>query len=321
MLIQAGGGSPAPAGKAPGVNGAVLLRRVAWVDDRGDVATKDEKASAALRAATATALDPRHTRALLVAARARRAAAVGKLAARGRVVRTLTVRPEWRLVVGLGEQTPQDTGITVHGTYGVPVLPGSALKGLARAWARALAEDGADTGDYARAAFGRDPAVPRTTPGAAGNAAARDGEGDGVPEAEPWPADGRVVFLDALPDPVRGTRPGVTVDVMNPHVGEYYRDGGTTPPAEYLQPVPVHFYTVTATVTFTVHLVGRGPDPDLPELVLDDEVLVAWLSDALAQAGLGAKTNAGYGYCTVETAPAGSPSEAAAAAATPGGRS
>ena len=36
-----------------------------------------------------------------------------------------------RMIVGLGADNLLETGITLHHTYGVPVVPGSALKGLA----------------------------------------------------------------------------------------------------------------------------------------------------------------------------------------------
>ena len=36
-----------------------------------------------------------------------------------------------RIIVGLGEKNVLETGITLHHTYGVPYIPGSALKGLA----------------------------------------------------------------------------------------------------------------------------------------------------------------------------------------------
>ncbi len=113
------------------------------------------------------------------------------------------------------------------------------------------------------------------------------------------------MFLDALPElPARAAGTGVEIDVMNPHVPDYYGDPAIAPPSEYQQPVPVAFYTVTSAVAFTVHVVGRGHDPDLPELAAsdDDDGPVAWLSTALRDWGLGAKTNAGYGYFTVETA-------------------
>jgi CRISPR-associated protein Cmr6 len=41
--------------------------------------------------------------------------------------------PEWRFVVGLGDKGALEAGLTFHRVYGFPIIPGSALKGLARA--------------------------------------------------------------------------------------------------------------------------------------------------------------------------------------------
>lgn len=41
--------------------------------------------------------------------------------------------PTWRFVVGLGDKTALEVGFTFHRIYGYPLIPGSALKGLARA--------------------------------------------------------------------------------------------------------------------------------------------------------------------------------------------
>jgi CRISPR-associated protein Cmr6 len=35
-----------------------------------------------------------------------------------------------RLLVGHGTQSPTEVGLTTHRTWGVPVVPGTALKGL-----------------------------------------------------------------------------------------------------------------------------------------------------------------------------------------------
>ena len=45
------------------------------------------------------------------------------------------LRTESRLVVGLGADSVLETAITLHRIYGFPIIPGSALKGLARAQA------------------------------------------------------------------------------------------------------------------------------------------------------------------------------------------
>jgi CRISPR-associated protein Cmr6 len=45
------------------------------------------------------------------------------------------LKTESRLMVGLGAESVLETAITLHRIYGFPVIPGSALKGLARTWA------------------------------------------------------------------------------------------------------------------------------------------------------------------------------------------
>src|SRR3954453_22283347 len=46
-----------------------------------------------------------------------------------------------RMVVGLGAESILETSITLHRTYGVPIIPGSALKGLAAAAAHKHLKD------------------------------------------------------------------------------------------------------------------------------------------------------------------------------------
>src|SRR5207302_10163433 len=41
-----------------------------------------------------------------------------------------------RMIIGLGDESVLETAITLHRTYGVPYIPGSALKGLAAAYVR-----------------------------------------------------------------------------------------------------------------------------------------------------------------------------------------
>lgn len=55
LLIRAPAREPVPAARASGVNGALLLRRAAWVTEPGD--RQREAAAAALRDAAAGALD------------------------------------------------------------------------------------------------------------------------------------------------------------------------------------------------------------------------------------------------------------------------
>ncbi|HYT43193.1 MAG TPA: type III-B CRISPR module RAMP protein Cmr6, partial [Methylomirabilota bacterium] len=41
---------------------------------------------------------------------------------------------DWRMIVGLGGETVLETDITLHPLYGIPFIPGSALKGLTRSY-------------------------------------------------------------------------------------------------------------------------------------------------------------------------------------------
>jgi CRISPR-associated protein Cmr6 len=76
---------------------------------------------------------------------ARRRLARKALRSAGHTVARLRAEPEWRLAVGLGNRAnAHEIGLSLHGTYGWPVIPGPSLKGLAAAWAleaEAKAED------------------------------------------------------------------------------------------------------------------------------------------------------------------------------------
>ncbi len=118
-----------------------------------------------------------------------------------------------RMVVGLGAESVLETSITLHHTFGVPIIPGSALKGLCAHYANQhLTEKWKIGSDAHRWMFGD------TT------------------------YAGIVTFYDALPCPNQFEllRP----DVMTVHHKEYYGDGNSTP-ADWDSPNPVPFLSVT----------------------------------------------------------------------------
>lgn len=198
---------------------------------------------------------------LLNALHARRAAAA---AARPGSFRKLTITPTGRLVVGHGEDSVLESNLTLSTTYGLPIIPGSALKGACAAQARRASWRPADV----LRVFGG----PRP-----------DGDSD--------PARcGSFEFWDALPlEP-----PRLVVDVLTPHVQPYYEQANsnkpiTQPPAEYHNPNVVRFLAVERTPFGTVL---TGPDGDL-------DAVVKLLKAVCEEWGLGGKTAAGYGYCDV----------------------
>ncbi len=166
---------------------------------------------------------------------------------------------EGPFATGLGLPHPIENGFAWHPTLGVPYLAGSAVKGLLRAWLEAW----------------------QPSP------CAHLDDWFGTTEAA-----GRFIFFDAVPvAPV-----SLTVDVMTPHMGDWYASGGsikgTNPsvlPADWHDPNPVHFLAVKRAHLLVVLAPRRPADAELVPALFDH------LVHALAFIGAGAKTAAGYG--------------------------
>ena len=199
-----------------------------------------------------------------------------------------------RLIVGLGAKGALEMGITLHHSTGLPYIPGSALKGLARTYALlTLAEKGGIAQDKLEQ-FNADLIL---------------GKYDDMPNAEDyrmifgWGVDGKfnlttsragdIIFHDAmvydLSDAVDGGAI-FTLDVMTPHVPKYYRSNGKDAPTDADSPNPVTFLTVNAGIIFAF-AVGSRPG------VTDESRKLArkWLRNGLQELGVGSKTAAGYG--------------------------
>lgn len=127
-----------------------------------------------------------------------------------------------RVVVGLGGESVLETHLTLHRTYGVPYLPGSALKGLASSFAhRFLPGDGWRKGGELHTELFGDTALA-----------------------------GAVDFLDALPHSYQ-----MHPDVITVHHPNYYLNG-QEPPADWDSPNPVGFIAVTGQFLLAL----RGPE-------------------------------------------------------------
>ncbi|GAB3438777.1 type III-B CRISPR module RAMP protein Cmr6 [Insolitispirillum peregrinum] len=220
-------------------------------------------------------------------------------------LRTQKVKLESRLLVGHGNVAPTDVGITLHHTWGVPVIPGSALKGL--------------LSNYMDATYG--PAGPRCHPDNPQQDAeqkirslyqgvTRDEQQQvlfppgavyrqlfGAPETAAtggFPASaamqGNLVFHDALYVPA--TTPAdcpFAPDVLTIHQKPYYDGQGKTEPTDYHDPVPVEFLTVRPGAEFLVALSASG------SAIASLDLCMQLLSDALSEWGVGGKTSLGYG--------------------------
>lgn len=163
-----------------------------------------------------------------------------------------------RAVVGIGMASVRETNLSLLRPWGVPFLPGSALKGLAShvahaaggEWARPV-EPGERAGELQQAIFG-DVA-----------------------------SSGAVVFHDAWWQP-GGERVPVSADAMTVHHAGYYQ--GESAPADWDEPNPVSF--LTAHDRYLAALTGPSQALDIAE---------ALLRRGLSERGIGAKTAAGYG--------------------------
>lgn len=176
-----------------------------------------------------------------------------------------TLKTDWRFIAGLGRKGPLEVGFTFH-RYGFPILPGSSVKGLARAYAW-LVEEQRETDPDFLAIFGRAP---------------QKGEDESIAQS------GRAIFFDAIPRQA----PKLELDIMNPHYPKYYQGGEW--PTDSQSPVPVYFLTVASGTEFRFAVGWRGEVNDearrLRALAQD------WLIKGLTELGAGAKTSAGYGY-------------------------
>lgn len=172
-----------------------------------------------------------------------------------------------RLCVGLGGESVLETAITLHRTYGVPYIPGSALKGLAAHYARQrLGVAWQPQGDAYKILFGY---------------------------AEQKEASaGYVTFYDALYIPESGPNP-LQPDVLTVHHPDYYNQPGSqAAPADWDSPTIIPL--ISATGDYLVALSGPG---------IWVEAGLKILNMALVELGVGAKTSSGYGRMRLDDVP------------------
>jgi|SRR5579885_341044 CRISPR-associated protein Cmr6 len=178
-----------------------------------------------------------------------------------------------RLVVGLGSESVLETGLRLHHTYGVPIIPGSALKGLASHYCHEVwGQRHNENASQANTSFRRGEKYHSLLFGTT-----EDG--------------GVITFHDAwlVPESLSGS---LCLDVMTPHHPKWQTN--EAPPTDFDSPNPVSFLSVTG--TFEVRLSWSGPAAtprDRAEAWT--ELAMQLLREALAEWGVGGKTSSGYG--------------------------
>lgn len=241
-----------------------------------------------------------------------------------------TLKTDWRLIAGLGKKGSLEVGFTFH-RYGFPYLPGSSLKGLARAYG------------LLEIALGLESAIKNKNQK---EPLSKLDEILSCEDAERFEEDirtyqpkddllqvakafrlvfgttdtaGKVVFFDAIPSEI----PKLEMDIMNPHYPDYYKEGSKEYPTNWQNPIPVKFLTVASGSAFRFAIGWRGapedgkPDAEKKQTKFswwkgdqiekikgqapDDhprmlKLARRWLQGGLLELGAGAKTSAGYGY-------------------------
>lgn len=226
-----------------------LLKLVRWHQDWMLDAPKSPGVKSTAYGSGLTALVSVERRRLAERVRLRRAAWVAPLVRADRA-RRLVLTAKSDAVVWLVSAGPLELGLAVHHVYGFPFLPGTSLKGLARAHS--------------------------------GEADAIYGTPDRVAQ---------IAILDGLP--LEGW--DVRRDVMTPHFPSWYGEKPGRLPDDADNPIPIPFLSIAAGSRFEVVLLAR----DQSSLKATDQV-ESDLRRGLDEAGLGAKTAAGYGVFDVE---------------------
>jgi CRISPR-associated protein Cmr6 len=201
-----------------------------------------------------------------------------------------------RLIVGLGSENILETGLQLHHTYGVPIIPGSALKGLAS--------------HYCHDVWGqrRNASAPEE------NLLFRRGGKHHSLLFGTIEDGGVITFHDAWIDPESLADGALRLDVMTPHHTKWQTN--EAPPTDFDSPVPISFLSVAG--TFDVRLSWSGPagaSQDQGEAWT--KLAMQLLREALAEWGVGGKTSGGYGRLVRTDTPSGTRQPVPAAAAKP----
>ncbi len=173
-----------------------------------------------------------------------------------RAVKTGEVEIADRMLIGMGNEGVLETNITLQRVYGVPYIPGSALKGLCRHYVQHHLKESPDLNILLHVLSGSTDAA------------------------------GYITFFDAwfVPESAQGKPLGM--DVLTPHHPEYYSsDGKNGWPSDFNDPNPVRY--VSAKGKYLVAI--QGPNREWTDQAW--KLLIRALEDW----GVGGKTSSGYG--------------------------
>ena len=197
-----------------------------------------------------------------------------------------------RLLVNMAGSVLENAGISLEFACGVPVIPGSAVKGLVRRYALALLEETPD--EQKQELFDLMIRVFGCIEADFESKGFRFGDLSHLKDVVEFPPEnarkriGGVCFLQAVP----GKNPSLCADVLTPHHMKYM-SGGTPNPSDDENPVPNFFPAVKADGKTAYYFALYSQDAELLKCA------GKWLTESLRFFAIGAKGSAGYGYFEV----------------------
>jgi CRISPR-associated protein Cmr6 len=179
---------------------------------------------------------------------------------------------ESRLLLHLGRASVlENVGLYADRTTGLPLIPGTAFKGIVSTWACWEANQKSDGSFAEGAAFLQQR---KRFPGDLARRIFGDDSKEGSEHA------GDVVFVGGYP----ASPPNLGLDIVNPHYEPNGRDKTNLSPNAFLCVEPGTLWHFAFYVR-----------PGAPDAVKVLQTTADWLTQALTQLGIGAKTSAGYG--------------------------
>lgn len=221
-----------------------------------------------------------------------------------------------RLLINMAGGVQENAGIALDRCFGLPLIPGSAAKGVSRhtaMWEIRSSESGAEKIRLLRLAlrifgFGMDDVKPK--PGKtnwAWTVESNPGILESVLSELPSPTEfkGLVSFLPASPASVRNMK--IVAEGLTPHT-----DQKTGKESDRLNPLTFPAVERGSHFAFALILNRRlkSQGEESTQEILDQAE--SWLKQAVTGMGIGAKTSAGYGWFTIDDTAEATRQEAAA---------
>ena len=159
------------------------------------------------------------------------------------------------IIAGLGSSNVLETGLTLNPTYGIPMIPGSSIKGITAHYCLKIY----GAGEYYDTLFGK------------------------VSDEHNDQEAGAVQFYDAWLTP-ESVKNAFIDDVMTPHHSDYY-SGKSERPTDFDDPTPIRFLSVAGTFEFWLGCC----DSKCLDFAFEA------VEGALKNLGIGGKITSGYG--------------------------